>query len=143
LGKINLVRLILAGLVAGLISDAVAYLVDGVILAERWADGMAFLNHSQFSATQWISFNVLGLVAGFIAVWIYAAIRPRFGAGPLTAAYAAFAVWILTSLIPNLEFMWILKLFDHHLTIFTTLGALAEILLGTILGAALYNEPEF
>jgi hypothetical protein len=48
-GKINLGRLIFGGLVAGLIFDALAYLLDGVILAERWSDGMAFLNRTQFS----------------------------------------------------------------------------------------------
>jgi hypothetical protein len=140
MGKINIGRLILGGLVAGIVADALAYLVDGVILAERWSDAMGFLNRNQFSATEWIWFNILGLVSGFIAVWIYVGIRPRFGAGPLTAAYAGVAVWVLTSLIPNLEFMWVLRLFEHHLTIFTTLGALAEIVVGTILGAALYQE---
>jgi hypothetical protein len=142
MGKINIGRLILAGLAAGLISDALGYLVDGVILAERWADGLAFLNHPQFSPMQWVWFSAIGLVGGFIAVWIYVGIRPRFGPGPLTAAYAAIAVWILTSLIPNLEFMWVLRLFEHHLTVFTTLGALVEILVGTVLGAALYQEDE-
>jgi len=96
MGKINIGRLILAGLVAGLISDALAYLVDGVILAERWSDGMAFLNHSQFSAMQWVWFNVVGLLGGMVAVWIYVGIRPRFGAGPVTAIYAGIAVWLLS-----------------------------------------------
>lgn len=143
MGKINIGRLILGGLVAGLVADALAYLVDGVLLSERWSDGMAFLNHSQFSAMQWIWFNVLGLVGGLIAIWVYVGIRPRFGPGPLTAVYAAIAVWTLTSFIPNFEFMWVLRLFDHHLTIFTTLGALVEIVVGTVLGAALYQETEF
>jgi hypothetical protein len=142
MGRINIGRLILGGLVAGLVSDALAYLVDGVILSERWADSMAFLGHSQFSTTQWVWFNLAGLLGGLIAVWIYVGIRPRFGAGPLTAVYAGIAVWILTSAIPNFEFMWVLRLFDHHLTIFTTLGALAEIVVGTVLGAALYREDE-
>jgi hypothetical protein len=103
---------------------------------------MAFLNHSQFSRMQWVWFNLVGLLAGLIAVWIYVSIRPRFGPGPLTAVYAAIAVWLLTSAIPNFQFMWVLGLFEHHLTIFTTLGALAEIVIGTVLGAAIYQEDE-
>jgi hypothetical protein len=142
MGRINIGRLILGGLVAGLVSDALGFLVDGKILAERWSDGMAFLNHSQFSAMQWLWFNLVGLLGGMIAVWIYVAIRPRFGAGPLTAVFAGVAVWLLTSAIPNFQFMWVLGLFEHHLTIFTTLGALAEIVIGTVLGAALYQEVE-
>jgi hypothetical protein len=44
--------------------------------------------------------------------------------------------------MPNFEFMWVLALFEHHLTVFTTLGALVEIVVGTVLGAALYQEDE-
>src|SRR5262249_22206685 len=35
---------------------------------------------------------------GFTAVWLYAAIRPRFGAGPRTALIAGVAVWVLAHL---------------------------------------------
>jgi hypothetical protein len=87
-------------------------------------------------------FNLAGLLSGLISVWIYVGIRPRFGAGPITAVYAAIAVWLLTSAIPNFQFMWVLGLFEHHLTLFTTLGALVEIVVGTVLGAALYQEAE-
>ena len=32
---------------------------------------------------------------GILMTWWYAAIRPRFGAGPKTAAIAGFAVWLI------------------------------------------------
>lgn len=38
-----------------------------------------------------------GFLQGIATVWIYAAIRPRFGPGPKTAAIAAFVVWALAS----------------------------------------------
>jgi hypothetical protein len=142
MGRINIGRLILAGLVAGLVADALGYLVDGVLLSERWSDGMILLGHPQFTLIQWIGFNLAGLLGGMVAVWIYVGIRPRFGAGPLTAIYAGIAVWLLTSAIPNFDFMGVLRLFDRQLTIFTTLGALVEIVVGTVLGAALYAEDE-
>jgi len=44
------------------------------------------------------------------------------------------------SLIPNLSIMWIGGLFSRHLTAFTTAGALGEILIGAVAGAALYKE---
>ena len=31
---------------------------------------------------------------GLLLVWLYAAIRPRFGPGPRTATYAALVVWV-------------------------------------------------
>jgi len=38
-----------------------------------------------------------GFVQGITTVCLYAAIRPRFGAGPSTAAIAGSSVWFLTS----------------------------------------------
>ena len=142
MGRIKIGRLILGGLVAGLISDALAFLVDGVILAERWSDSMILLGHPQFSTMQWVWFNLAGLLGGLVAIWIYVGIRPRFGAGPVTAVYAGFVVWLLVSAIPNFEFMRVLGFFHRQITIFTTLGALLEIVVGTVLGAALYAEDE-
>lgn len=140
MGKINMGRVLLAGLVAGLVSDALGYLVDGVLLEPRWSAGMLALGHSEFAPDQWIWFNLLGLVTGIVLIWIYAAIRPRFGAGPKTAILAGLAVWVVGVLIPNLSFMWFAGLFSKHLTAYTTAGALIEILAGALAGAALYNE---
>jgi xanthosine utilization system XapX-like protein len=140
MGKINIGRVLLGGIVAGLVSDALGYLVDGVLLAPRWSDGMLALGHSEFSPDQWIWFNLLGLVAGIVLIWIYAAIRPRFGAGPKTAILAGLAVWIVGSLLPNLSFMWFGGLFSRHLTAYTTSAALIEILAGALACAALYSE---
>ena len=140
MGKINVSRWILGGIVAGIVADVLGYLVDGVMLAPRWADGMQMLGHSAFSSNQWIWFNVLGLISGIVAIWIYAGIRPRFGAGPTTAMYAGVAVWVLGVLVPNLSFMVFGGLFSKHLALYTTLGGFVEYLAGTVAGAALYKE---
>jgi hypothetical protein len=140
MGKINVGRVILGGVVAGIVADILGYLVDGVWLAQQWTDGMKALGLSGFSSSQWIWFNLLGLVSGIVLIWIYAAIRPRLGPGPMTAAYAGLAIWIVASLVPNLSFMWLGGMFSHHLAAATTAGALVEIVAGAIAGAALYKE---
>jgi len=140
MGKINVGRLILGGIVAGIAIDLIDYFVDGVWLAPRWADGMAALGHGNFSSGQVIWFNVIGLLSGIAAIWVYAAIRPRFGPGVKTAIYAGLAVWILSTLFPNVGFMYVAKLFSNHLTFYTTLGGLVEVLVGTVAGASVYRE---
>jgi hypothetical protein len=40
MGKINVGRWILGGIIAGVVADILGTLVDGVILAPRWTDGM-------------------------------------------------------------------------------------------------------
>jgi hypothetical protein len=140
MGKINMGRVLIAGIVAGLVADALGYLVDGVLLAPRWADGMKALGHDDFSSNQWIWFNLLGLVGGIAVIWIYAAIRPRFGAGAKTAVCAGLAVWVIGALLPNFSFMWAAGLFSHRLMAMTTLGNVVEIVVGALAGAALYRE---
>ena len=141
MGKINMGRVLIGGIVAGLVADVLGYLVDGIWLAPQWADGMKALGHANFSADQWVWFNLIGLVSGIVLIWIYAAIRPRFGAGVKTAALAGVAVWVVGSLLPNLSFMWFGGLFSHRLTVMTTVGGVVEIVVGAIAGAALYKEP--
>lgn len=140
MGKINLGRVILAGIVAGLVYDALDFVVDNMLLAPRWAAGQKALGLTEFSSNQWIWFNVLGLIAGIVLIFIYAGIRPRFGAGPKTAVIAGLAVWVIGILIPNLSFMWVGGLYSHRLTAYTTAGGLVEIVAGALAGAAVYKE---
>ena len=140
MGKINVGRVILGGIVAGIVSDVLAYLVDGVLLAQRWAGELSDLGRQDFSTNQIIGFNLLGLASGIALIWVYAAIRPRFGAGSMTAIYAGLAVWFIGVLIPNTGFMVVAHLFGKHLALYTTAGGLVETLAGALAGAALYKE---
>jgi hypothetical protein len=139
-GKINMTRLILGGIVAGIVADALGFLVDGVLLAPRWADGMKVLGRSDFTTSQMVWFNLFGIASGIFLLWLYAAIRPRYGAGPKTAVYAGLAVWFIGVLLPNAGFMWAGGLFSAHLTLYTTLGGIVEWVAGAVVGAALYKE---
>lgn len=139
MGKINVGRLILCGIVAGVVGDVLGYLVDGVLLADRWASAMQKLGGTQFSLNQWVLFNLIGLVYGILAIWLYAAIRPRYGAGPKTAVYAGLAAWAIGTLLPNAAF-WTAGLLPRGLTVFTTSGAIIESIVAVLAGAALYQE---
>jgi hypothetical protein len=101
---------------------------------------MKALGHADLSMKQIMEFNLLGLATGIALIWVYAAIRPRFGAGVKTAVYAGLAVWVVGILIPNASFMCVTGLFSHHLTAYTTAGALVEAVVAAIAGAALYRE---
>jgi hypothetical protein len=140
MGKINLGRVILGGIVAGIVSDVLDYLVDGKWLGGQWNSGMAALGHTTMAPNMWISFDLLGILGGIALIWVYAAIRPRYGAGVKTALVAGFAVWFIGTLLPNAGFMYVAGLFSKHLTLYTTLGGLVEVLAGGVVGAALYSE---
>jgi len=67
MGRINMGRVILGGIVAGIVADVLGYIVDGVILAPQWAEGMKALGRTDFSVSQIVGFNILGLAYGVFA----------------------------------------------------------------------------
>jgi hypothetical protein len=140
MGTINVGRLILGGIVAGIVGDVLDYPVDGMWLSTMWTDQLGSLGRPEFSNNQILLFMLTGIFVGIVSIWVYAAIRPRFGPGVKTAIYAGIAVWIASTLLPNFALMWVTRFFNGHLTGYTTLGALFEIVIGTIVGAALYKE---
>jgi len=140
MGKINVGRWILGGLVAGIVGDIVESLVEGLWLGPSWNGAMTALGRHSLSTGQIVEFNLVGLVIGFAAVWIYVGIRPRFGPGPKTAFYAGLVTWVLASLVANTFFMVIPYLYPHHLALYATIADFVACVVGTIAGAALYKE---
>jgi len=140
MGKINLGRVIVAGIVAGIVADILGFVVDGVLLAPQWTAGFKALGRTDFSPTALIWINLLGILGGIALIWIYAAIRPRFGPGPMTAVLAGVAFWIIGFLLPNLTFMYFGGLFPARLSLLTTFGGVVEIVIAALAGAALYKE---
>jgi hypothetical protein len=138
--RINIGRVFLGGIVAGIVVNILGYLVDGVILAPQWSGAMKVLGKAEFSTNQIIAFNVIGLAYGIFAVWLYAAIRPRYGAGPKTALCAGLAVWVASVLLPNAAFMGVTGLFPSDLTTISTLAGIVEWAAAALAGAALYTE---
>lgn len=135
MGKINFGRVLLGGIVAGIIIDAFSYVVDGLILKSQWAAA----NQGNFTTNQIVGFCILGLIAGMMIIWFYAACKPRLGTRYRTALNVGLAAWILGYVLPNAGYMYIAQ-HQHNLMIYTTLGNLVEVLVGTFVGAALYKE---
>lgn len=95
MGKINWGRVLLGGLLAGLVLNVADYVVNGLILADQWNAALTALGKGEMGGGTILWFVLFDFAVGIVAVWLYAAIRPRFGAGPRTAAYAGLAVWVL------------------------------------------------
>jgi hypothetical protein len=106
MGKINFGRVILGGIVAGIVGDILGYLVDGLMLAPQWAAGMKALGRPELSVSKSVAFSIIGLVYGILMVWLYAAIRPRYGPGRQIAVLAGLAIWVSGVLLPNAGLMW-------------------------------------
>jgi hypothetical protein len=86
-----------------------------------------------------LMFTVWAFLVGIFAVWLYAAIRPRYGAGPKTAISAAVAVWCLAYLLADVTPL-ALKLFPTRVMVIGLAVGLVEVIVGTMVGAWLYRE---
>jgi hypothetical protein len=141
MGKINLGRVLVGGIVAGVIVDVFEYFLNTKILADQWQAMIAAQKLPMWGMKEIVAFDVMGLAIGLIAVWTYAAIRPRFGIGPKTAVYAALLIWVTAYILMDLSPL-ITGMFP--LTLFLTLigVGLVEIVVATVVGAFIYKEAE-
>ncbi len=135
-------RVIVGGLVAGLLINIVEYVTNGVVLREAWGKAMAALNKpADLSVAAIVIFNIWGFLLGIAAVWLYTAIRPRYGAGPRTAVRAGLVTWALAVFLANLA-NYPLGVLPTRLLVITSIVALVEIVIATLVGAWLYKEEE-
>ena len=140
MGNINWGRVILGGLLAGVVINAVEFTLHAVILDPDWKAAMAALGQpTQEDPADMMIYVGLGFLIGILAVCYYAAIRPRFGAGPHTAARAGLGVWLLAYLVPTIG-MVPSDLFPGKLLWVPVAVALVELPLATVVGAWLYKE---
>ena len=139
MGRINFARVLIGGFIAGIIINASEFVLNTYVVAEEMTAAMASLNKPPIDPSMVIWFVLLSFGFGFILVWTYAAIRPRFGPGVKTAICAAALCWGLGYLFPNLFFI-VLNLFPRGVMILTTAWGLVEVIVAGIAGAWAYTE---
>ena len=140
MGKINLGRVLLGGIVAGLVINVIEGVMHGVILVDRDAEMLKRLGlPTAGSMNQIIALNVWGFVLGILTVWLYAAIRPRMGAGPKTAVCAGLFMWAAISLLGSAVPL-IMGIYGMQLTTINLVFELVMCPLAAVAGAAIYKE---
>jgi NhaP-type Na+/H+ or K+/H+ antiporter len=139
LAKINVGRVIVGGIVAGIVINIFEFVLNGVVLAKQWTDLMVSLNRPALGMHEIVAFNIVGFVLGLAAVWTYAAIRPRFGAGPKTAVYAALLTWVTGYVLAD-GMPTIMGVYPHSMMPMLIGVGLVEIVVATWAGAYFYKE---
>ena len=95
---INTGKVVVGGLVAGVIMNVSGFVVQGMMLGPRMMAEMAAvapsLANMQPGGGEIAGRVLTQFVVGIMLVWMYAAMRPRFGPGPKTAMISAFIVWL-------------------------------------------------
>ncbi|MGC1459872.1 MAG: hypothetical protein WA825_16470 [Steroidobacteraceae bacterium] len=138
MNKINLGRVLLGGLVAGIVIDIIEIVANGLLAVDLTATLKA-LGQQPPSRSAIVTFSALGLVTGIASIWSYAAIRPRFGAGARTAVIAGLGIWVVGYAVPY-AYNVAHGVLPFRLGVILGLVGLVEIILACIAGSAVYKE---
>ncbi len=139
MASINTGRVVAGGLLAGLVINVGEYLLNEVVLQAEMAAFMERFNLPPTSGASMAVLVALGFVGGIALVWIYAGIRPRFGPGPRTAAYAGVAGWLFAYFWPGIVFA-ALGMWAWGPTMLALVWGIVEFALAAVAGAWLYKE---
>jgi hypothetical protein len=139
MNKINVGRVVLGGLLSGLVINIGNLLLNRVWLRDELKSDLGRLNLSEPGTDFIIRAVVLTFILGIGIVYLYAAIRPRFGAGAKTAICAGLIAWSFAVLYPGLIVGMVFKL-SEGLTLKRIAFGLVQYAIGAVAGAWLYKE---
>jgi len=138
MGRINFGRVVMGGLFAGILINISEFVLNSFVLRADMEAGMKALGKTVPQSGGTIAvWTILGFAVGIVAVWLYAAIRPRYGPGVATAVRAGVCVWFLENLVCTVVFV---NLGIFPFNVVPVVWTLAEAILATVLGAWVYRE---
>lgn len=136
--RINIARWLAGGFAAGillLVVDIVAFpLYRADYEAAFAAHGLAPMT----GGSMVFSFGQI-VLSGFVLVFLYAAMRPRFGPGARTAAIAAVTLWIARWVSTSLYYHAVGLFPDRMLVVWLGIG-IASLTLASLVGGWIYRE---
>ena len=141
MGNIDLKRVILGGLLAGLVLNVADFLLYGMYLSADFDAAMQALGKEPAGGSMIAWWVVLDFLWGILLVYLYAAIRPRFGPGPQTAIRAGLLLWVAAVLFHALG-EGAMGLFPQRLYVIGTVASLIYIPIAAVIGAWAYKEAE-
>jgi len=139
MGKINIGRVLLGGLVAGIVLNIGEYLLNDKVFGAQMKEYFARHNFPTPGGNAIAVAVVMVFVLGIVIVLGYAAIRPRFGPGPKTAIIAALFAWFGVYVYNNIIGAAFGFVPTNMLPIALVWG-LVEYVLAAMIGAWLYKE---
>jgi len=139
MGKINFGRVLLGGLVAGLILNVGEWVLNGIVLHQQMQEFFKRCGFPEPGTNFLVIAVAITFVLGIVIVLGYAAIRPRFGPGPKTAIIAALFAWFGVVVYQNV-IAGGLGMEPASLLAMVLGWELVEYLLAALVGAALYSE---
>lgn len=137
--NINFGRVILGGLVAGLVLNIGEFLLNEVLFVQQMEEMFRRLNLPRPGASFIATAIGVTFLLGIVIVWLYAMIRSRFGPGPKTAIVAAFVAWFCVYFYCGILQSMLFGL-PATLMLMGMVWGIVEYILAAVAGAWLYRE---
>ena len=135
----NIPRLLLGGLVAGIVANAGDYVINAHLMVEEGDAMVQRLNLSidkvQGAAMVWVAVDLL---YGLLMVFTYAGFRPRFGPGPKTAVIASVTLWFAICIV--FAGLTAMGIYTQQAFIKSSALTLVNAVLAGLAGAYVYKE---
>jgi hypothetical protein len=132
-------------LAGGLAAGVVTWLIEGAASIFYMDDMQAALEtrslSMEMSGAMWMLTILVSLIVGLVLIFLYAAMRPRFGPGPRTAIIAAVALWFGGTLLSLLGYGMI-GLYPAGMLATWGLIGLVELIIAGLIGGWIYREVE-
>ena len=139
--KINCTRVLIGGLLAGVVLNVLWFAAWGPLVIPSLRAALLALGHPmQETVGTTVLMVVLGFLMGIVLIWLYAAIRPRYGAGPGTAALAGLAAGLLMGVFPDIAWGLTLRLIPARVWVADAVISLVAVVIATVVGAWAYKE---
>ncbi|MBI3872078.1 MAG: hypothetical protein HY304_03260 [candidate division Zixibacteria bacterium] len=139
MGRINAGRVIMGGLLAGLVMNLGEFILNGVVLKAQWETAMHAINRTPAGGSAIAVLVIDGFISGLLAIWLYAAVRPRLGSGPKTAVLVGLIVWIFSCFMALMP-PFLTGILPGQIVATMVIWDLIEIPLGVVIGAWAYKE---
>lgn len=137
--SINMKRVLLGGLLAGLIINIGESILNIPLMGAQLEAATTALGLEPVGGAAIGIMMTAVFFLGIAGVWLYAAMRPRFGAGPRTALLAGLAVWFFAALYPSIGFI-AMGLFPTSLVLVGIAWTFVEMPLAVMAGSWVYRE---
>jgi hypothetical protein len=139
MSQINVGGVVKGGLAAGLIMNVSEFVLNVPVAGAQMEAELAARNLPPITGNQIGVFVAVTFVLGLLTVWLYAAIRPRFGPGPKTAIIAGVFVWACSYLFASI-FFGVLGINSMGVVVLGIVWSLVEMIVAASVGGYLYKE---
>lgn len=139
MSQINYGGVLKGGLAAGLVINVSEFVLNVPVAGARMEAELAALNLPPVSGNQIAVFITMGFLIGLLTVWLYAAIRPRFGPSPTTAIIAGVVTWVGVYLYSTVAYT-VIGVNSMGLAVLVIVWTLVEMIAASAVGGYLYKE---